>query len=134
MTFRVPNQFRVRTGRLATDDDAGNYGLFFVPTRERISPLRCLAHDGHLQPGEAEHLGGWEHVSVSLPHRCPTWAEMDLVKSLFWSDDDAVMQLHPPRSTWVNLHPHCLHLWRPMAIAIPPIPLPPIELVGPVTG
>ena len=70
---------------------------------------------------------GWEHVSVSTPGRCPNWDEMTFVKYLFWSPDDAVMQLHPPRSSYVNQHPHCLHLWRPQGVAIP---LPPSILVG----
>ncbi len=26
--------------------------------------------------------GGWEHVSVSLPRRCPTWDEMCLIKDI----------------------------------------------------
>lgn len=70
---------------------------------------------------------GWEHVSVSLPNRCPTWAEMCLVKDLFWEDDEAVMQLHPAKADYVNCHPWCLHLWRPL---VGQIPLPPKELVG----
>ena len=26
---------------------------------------------------------GWDHVSVSLADRCPTWAEMCFIKDLF---------------------------------------------------
>lgn len=62
---------------------------------------------------------GWEHVSVSTPVRTPTWEEMCFVKSLFWDDEDCVMQLHPPRSSYVNNHPYCLHLWRPVSVEIP---------------
>jgi hypothetical protein len=132
MSFRVPNQFRVRTGLMASSDMAGNCGLFFVPLVKRgEAPLRCIAHDGLLEADEDPALGGWEHVSVSLPNRCPTWAEMDRIKSLFWEDDDTVLQLHPPRRVWVNLHPYCLHLWRPIGVAIL---LPPVALIGPVTG
>lgn len=69
---------------------------------------------------------GWEHVSVSLPNRPPNWAEMAFVKDLFWHEEDAVMQLHPPRSCYVNNHPFCLHLWRPRDATIP---LPPTGLV-----
>ena len=36
-------------------------------------------------------------------------------------------QLHPPESSYVNNHPHCLHMWRPTNAAIP---LPPSILVG----
>ena len=69
---------------------------------------------------------GWEHVSVSTPGRCPNWDEMCVVKEYFWDAEDAVMQLHPPRSTYVNVHPNCLHLWRPTKTAIP---LPPDYMV-----
>ena len=68
----------------------------------------------------------WEHVSVSRQDRTPSWAEMDRVKRLFWDDDETVMQLHVPRSKHVNLHPNCLHLWRPINVEIP---LPPMVAV-----
>ena len=70
---------------------------------------------------------GWEHVSVSVRHRCPNWEEMTYVKQLFWNPEEAVMQLHPPESDYVNCHPHCLHMWRPLRAEIP---LPPSGLVG----
>jgi len=71
---------------------------------------------------------GWEHVSVSTPSRCPNWEEMTWIKNLFWGDDDVVIQYHPARSSYVNYHPYCLHLWRPQGIALP---TPPSILVGP---
>jgi hypothetical protein len=79
--------------------------------------IRIIASDGE----------GWEHVSVSLEDRCPTWDEMCQVKGMFWGDDDCVMQLHPPKSEWVNNHPFCLHLWRPVGVDIP---TPPMLMVG----
>lgn len=71
---------------------------------------------------------GWEHVSVSSPRRTPPWEIMAAIKDLFWEPEEAVMQLHPPASTYVNHHPHCLHLWRPLDASIP---LPDPILVGP---
>ena len=96
--------------------DGLTFGCAEIPGPFR--PLRVIFSDGM----------GWEHVSVSTPNRCPNWDEMCLVKSLFWADEDAVMQLHPPRSEYVNNHAHCLHLWRPNDGAV--IPLPPSILVG----
>lgn len=55
---------------------------------------------------------GWEHVSVSLPRRCPTWDEMCLIKDIFWDEEECVVQFHPPRSQYVDTHPYCLHLWK----------------------
>ena len=74
---------------------------------------------------------GWEHVSVSLSHRTPNWKEMCWVKDLFWDEEEPVMQLHPPRSDYVNHHPYCLHMWRPNTGQIP---LPPSLFVGPKQG
>jgi len=55
---------------------------------------------------------GWEHVSVSMKNRCPTWEEMCAIKDLFWKDSECVVQYHPPKSEYVNNHPFCLHLWK----------------------
>lgn len=115
--MHAPEKFRVRTGAAATDESYGNNGMFFVPSRPGQTPLKVICSDGE----------GWEHVSVSLPNRCPTWEEMDRVKRLFWDDSDAVMQLHPPRKDWISNHQYCLHMWRPLDAAIP---LPPSILVG----
>lgn len=94
-------------------------GMFLVPHGPTGVTLRIIASSGE----------GWEHVSVSLPNRTPNWREMEFACRLFWAEEEAVMQLHPPRAQWVNNHPTCLHLWRPTDPATP-IPLPPPELVG----
>ncbi|MDP9039797.1 MAG: hypothetical protein M3O02_11090 [Acidobacteriota bacterium] len=52
---------------------------------------------------------------------------MCFVKALFWDDEETVMQLHPPKSEWINNHEYCLHLWRPLN---QPIPRPPGIAVG----
>ena len=70
---------------------------------------------------------GWDHVSVSLGNRCPNWKEMSYIKDLFFEEEDCVMQLHPPKSDYVNNHPYCLHLWRPQEQEIP---RPPSIMVG----
>lgn len=70
---------------------------------------------------------GWEHVSVSTADRVPDWYEMCRVKVMMWQREDAVMQLHPRESQYVN----CLHLWRPLELVIPE---PPSYLVGPGAG
>lgn len=105
--------------------NTGERGGAFKIWRGRVL-LLVIANDGEFY--------GWEHVSIHArdngsPNRmrCPTWDEMDYVKRLFWNDDEAVMQLHPPRAQWVNNHAHVLHLWRPVDVAVP---LPPPELVG----
>ena len=99
--------------------DGLTYGALRVDGPFR--PLTIIFSDGE----------GWEHVSVSTRGRPPNWQEMCFVKDLFWSSEDAVMQLHPARSEYVNNHPHCLHLWRPQGQAIP---TPPARLVGILSG
>ena len=77
----------------------------------------------------------FEHVSVSVrgpdgkpAGRCPTWEEMCFVKGLCWRPDECVVQYHPPEAEYVNHHPHCLHLWKPVGVEVP---RPPAETVGP---
>ena len=127
MSFHVPHQFRLRRGPYGSEDGIGNNGAFFVPRRPGETPLKVIASDGLLVPEDEQGLGGWEHVSVSLPDRCPTWSEMCKVKALFWDEHDCVVQFHPPRSEYVNQHPYCLHLWRSIDRLFP---MPPSILVG----
>jgi len=109
---------RVRGGRMGSDETFGPNGMFmFRRERGHKTELKVISSDG----------GGWEHVSVSTETRCPTWEEMDFIKGMFWDDDECVMQLHPPRSEWVNNHQYCLHLWKPIG---DDIPRPPSEYVG----
>lgn len=64
--------------------------------------------------------GKWEHVSVTCRYAgktktlIPSWEIMCEVKNLFWDMEDVVVQLHPKKSEYVNLHLDCLHLWRPV--------------------
>lgn len=70
---------------------------------------------------------GFEHCSVSMPTRCPSWEQMCAIKDVFWNDDEVCMQLHPAKKDYVNNHPYCLHIWKPINEKIP---LPPTILVG----
>jgi len=115
MTFHVPENLRVKDGPMPSDASFGNNGVFKLRFKKRY--LNVIASDGD----------GWEHVSVSMPDKIPSWEMMCLVKSRFWDDEDAVMQLHPPKSQWISNHNYCLHLWRPINLSIP---LPPMYMVG----
>ena len=70
----------------------------------------------------------WDHVSVSVvgSMATPNWDEMCFVKDLFFEPEEAVFQLHPPHSRYVNVHAGYLHLWRPQHEAIP---MPLLEMV-----
>ena len=122
--FKVPEKYRIKDGAFASRlYEDGNNGVFLVPIPQK-KPLRqftVIASDG----------GGYEHVSVSLNDRTPTWGEMCAIKSVFWGVEDCVMQLHPPQKDYINNHPYCLHLWRPINEAIP---MPPWQMVGAKCG
>ena len=68
----------------------------------------------------------WDHVSVSLIDRCPTWKEMCMVKDLFFEPEEIVIQYHPPKSVYINNFPFVLHLWRQQGVEIQ---LPPLWMV-----
>lgn len=113
--LRVPEKYRVTTGIMGSDSSYGNVGAFYVPIDDELFVVI------------ASNEKNWEHVSISLKDRCPTWDEMCKIKDMFWDDEDAVYQIHPPKSEYVNLHPNCLHLWRSINEKMP---RPPKYLVG----
>lgn len=135
--MKVPEQYRVHNHpipQFSSDASSGANGYFFIPHYKVADYFfGCMVSDGTLIPEDMRHVPRWEHVSVTIKtdkrsvQRCPTWEEMCFVKSLFWDDEEPVMQLHPPKSQWVNNHPHCLHLWKSLEV---PIPLPPMIMVG----
>jgi len=86
-------------------------GTFVVPYKN--VELRIIATD----------YAGWDHVSVSLKDRTPTWEEMDYIKRMFFRQDEIAIQYHMPERDHINIHPNCLHLWRPhmpKIILVPP--------------
>lgn len=93
-----------------------DFGCFLIPHHPTRVTLRVIASSG------TDEIP-WEHVSVSLPNRCPNWPEMCFVKDIFWEPEECVVQFHPPRSEYRNFHQFCLHLWKHTGIAFPrPVP------------
>ena len=54
-----------------------------------------------------------EHLSISHPHRYPTWQEIKDARYHFMSPDNHVYMILPPKDQYVNVHPNCFHLWGP---------------------
>jgi len=126
--FHAPTFGRMRDGEYASTEEDGNNGAFRLPSPEPGWDLLLIVSDQPLPGGDPV---AWEHVSVHPADkrgrmRAPTWKEMCHVKDLCWDPEDVVMQLHPRASQYVNVHPHTLHLWRPVGVEIP---LPPILMV-----
>lgn len=117
--LRVPEQWRIKEGELASNKSYGCNGAFELPGIISGRRLFAIVSD----------QDGWDHVSVSGTRGlgrtfCPNWAEMAYVKSIFWEQEDCVMQLHVPASQHISNHDYTLHLWRPQHAEIPlPDPL-----------
>lgn len=67
----------------------------------------------HLWPEVARIIGEWDHASVSLADRCPTWSEMEHVRNVCFHDHEIAVQYGVPAGRHINHHPYCLHWWRP---------------------
>lgn len=110
---------RVRRGPLKSDTSFGNNGAFAIRCPVSKRKLNVVISD----------QGSWEHVSVSVanaPNSIPTWDEMCFIKDQFWQAEECVIQFHPPKSVYKNIHSGTLHLWRPLEQVIM---LPPLEYV-----
>ena len=122
--FHVPEEHRIQKGPMGTPYKTGDFGAFAIWKGPLL--FNIIASDG----SQSKEYGfeEWEHVSVSIEgkKRCPTWEEMCWIKKMFWDEEDCVVQYHPPKSKYVNRHPHVLYLWKPIKHTIP---LPPMEFV-----
>lgn len=56
----------------------------------------------------------WWHVSMSKPSELPSWADVREAKDLFVGRERKAIIVLPKASEYVNLHPHCMHLWSPL--------------------
>ena len=74
---------------------------------------------------------GWDHLSVSQRNKTPSWDIMCRIKNVFWGEDEVCVEYHPKKEDYVNLHPHCLHIWKEVGKEFP---TPPSILVGFKTG
>lgn len=120
--WELINKSRLRTGQFGTTDSDGFNGAFMFKMDGEAKEIFCIASDGY----------GWEHVSVSFGRHnrdTPSWEVMCFVKDIFWGDDDVVVQFHPRKEDYINIHGGCLHLWR--CIDGREQPTPPSIMVGP---
>lgn len=120
-------KFRVRSGEMSTST-GDRFGRFIIPLAGTVATLCVLAtagHDGDGPEGEWDHVSAHVRTNLGKPNekqRTPTWDEMCILKSLFWEDDECVVQYHPAKSDYVNTHPHVLHLWRHPTAGFPTPP------------
>lgn len=113
--WKFLNKYRVMApqqpllDRYISTPENGFNGMFRFRLRGEM--VMCVASDGL----------GWQHVSVTIEHypKPPRWQTMCEVKDLFWEPQDWVVQFHPAKKDYVNMHPGCLHLWRPTEKTMP---------------
>lgn len=116
-----PNQWRfTKPGDQFSSVPAdGMNGIFIVPVHKLINTGHrieafCIVSDG--TGSDLQEVVPWEHVSVRVMEygksRMPDWNEMCAIKDVFWEDDETVVEFHPAKKNYVNVHPHVLHLWR----------------------
>jgi hypothetical protein len=107
------NRWRIKTGRMASDETAGWNGCFLVPMEGEM--WHVMIADGM----------GWKHLSIKNAQRriLPPWNVMCRVKELFYADDEWAVQFHPAREDYVNDHPGVLHLWCPLNESLPKPPI-----------
>lgn len=110
--LRLIEIYRKVHPKLGDSSDQPDFGYFELP-----DGMRIIASSGM----------GWDHVSCSYETRTPTWDEMVKARDLFFSDEETVIQYHPPKSKYVNRMPYCLHLWRKHDFEMP---LPDSKLIG----
>jgi hypothetical protein len=93
-------------------------GVFRIPVKGVRRGLFVIASAGN----DPMTRTGWDHVSVSLLMRCPTWDEMCIVKDKFFLPTERAMQLHPREDENISNHPFCLDIWRPVTADFPVSP------------
>jgi hypothetical protein len=59
-----------------------------------IGDLRVIS-SGSGTDGPSEEIDEWEHVSISLKHRTPSWKEMCMVKEILTCSHSSISSLGP---------------------------------------
>lgn len=119
-------KYRFRTPMMA-DSPPGCFGGCFCFLHNG-KMLNCIATDGK-DPDLSKPEQVWEHVSchcvdpVFKKEQTPTWEQMSYVASLFWEEDELLVQYRPAKKDYVNVHEHVLHWWKPVFLEIPTPPL-----------
>ena len=109
-----PNEYlemcRIKKGLYGSDSKIGNNGAFEINRGGRL--YYVIASDQE----------GWDHVSISNETRTLSWETMCWIKDQFFNADEVVLQYHVPKKDYVNIHEHCLHLWRKQdeVVELPP--------------
>lgn len=70
---------------------------------------------GFIVSAGVEDTGRWGpllHTSMSYADHDPAWEEIKMVRDVFFPGDVDVQMVLPRKADYVNVHPHCFHLWQ----------------------
>lgn len=56
--------------------------------------------------------GGKWHLSISKKKASPSYKQIKAARYKFLPNDITVAQIFPPKEEFVNIDPHCHHLWE----------------------
>ena len=136
-SFKDIEKYRITEGILGTNtEDAKETGAFAFPFKANTIGV-AVATDGK----HDHHDTGWEHVAVHVKYRWgakkkkeksrrPTLEEIEIIKGLFWEDDEEVMILFSTNGASGDGFAANVHLWHPSSGFVIPQPGPEIYTAG----
>lgn len=107
-------RYRSSSKTFPSDASYGMNGIFVIPDQHKRSRLIVIA----------SNQLSWEHISAHVrnENRVPSYADMCYLKSLFWDENEWVIQYFPAKDDHINVHPFVLHLWKPLGVELPKPP------------
>lgn len=86
----------------------GEEGYMWLNQKKKLSVIGSI--------GEEQDGRTWLHLSIAhtVNGRLPTYKELQYLKRHWVGPERKAMQIFPPESEHVNIHPDCLHLFACM--------------------
>ena len=97
---RIPDPIEV-----PLPDIAGQY----EPDARHYQMGRCSVTVGTILKGSDPLFPGY-HLSISHPHRYPTWDEVAHARYKLIPNDVIMVMVLPPKEEYINLDENCFHL------------------------
>lgn len=66
---------------------------------------------------ELHSLQPWAHVSFSRQETTPDYTALQFVREWWIGEKTQCLMVFPPIDQYVNLHPHCLHLYACLSLS-----------------
>jgi hypothetical protein len=115
MTGLTPDCFKLHTESDCGPSEPASAPMILPAGWKRLDAFAYRYRDGLaviVTQGLERDGKTWVHLSVSHRVRLPTWEELKAVREVFLGTDSVALQVLPPRSEWVNVHPNVMHLFK----------------------